>query len=209
MSKNRVIGGLEEAFEKGQGAVIAGVKQTAKDFTASAKGQITGGSTTASSSSSHQQPSHGASDHGTNEHGANPQQHSDPAATQKSDQERVDFLRDLYGGKSHGDKKDAPHSDSSKTDMVKQALGLPQSDPNKGKSPEEVAKLAALRNQLHANYYQELTTPKQKEVTVTEKLEREEQIERMDAFEKDKKKPKPINPTMKQGTAESVVGVSG
>lgn len=203
MSRNRIVGGFEDVIEKGQSAVTQAAKQTVKDFAGSAKGQITGGS----SSLGAQSAGHSAGDQGTNEHGASASSQNS-GQSQKSDEDRIKFLQDLYGKSNHGSNSNTSHSDDSKTGAIKQALGMP-SDPNAGKTPEEIAKLAALRNQLHAKYYQELTTPKQPEVSVTEKLEREEQIERMDAFEKQKKKPTPINPTMKQGTAESVVGVSG
>lgn len=204
MSNNRVIGGFEDAIERGQSAVTQAAKQTVKDFAGSAKGQLTGSAGQSFAS----QIGQSTDDHGTSEaaSGASSQNSGQP---QKSDEDRVKFLQDLYGKSDHGGKSNNTHSDDSKTGAIKQALGI-SADPNAGKSPEELAKLAALRNQLHAKYYQELTTPKQREVSVTEKLEREEQIERMDAFEKDKKKPTAaINPTMKQGTAESVVGVSG
>jgi len=205
MSRNRVVGAFEDTFESGKSSVATAIKQTAKDFTTSAKGQITGGSTSASLP--HQSPasSHGKSDHGTNEHGAG-NQNSQQATDPKTDEERKQFLRDLYGGGGHGEKSNS-HSDSSKTGVVKQALGI-FDDPNKGLSPEEIAKLTALRNQLHSNYYRDLITPQQREVSVTEKLEREDQMEKIDAFEKQKKKPNPLQ-NVKQGTGESVVGASG
>ncbi len=68
-----------------------------------------------------------------------------------------------------------------------------------------------MRNTLHQEYYQTLTNPaKPAEENVTEKLEREEQEKQLADLKVQNKKPAPlVNPTMKQGTAESVVGVSG
>lgn len=211
MNGKGVIGGFEDSFEKGTGAVASVVKQTVKDFTSTTKGQITGSAGQSSIGPGSQAANHmGSSDHGTNEHSTSSSQHN-TNQSQKSDQERVDFLRDLYGKKDSAKQNNdgsSNNSNTSKTNLVKEALGM-STDPNHGKTPEEIAKLAALRNQLHQRYYQELTTPKQKEISVTEKLEREEQMEQLEAFEKDKKKPNPLPATVRQGTGESVVGVSG
>jgi hypothetical protein len=209
MSRNRVVGGFEDAFESAQSNVATAVKQTAKDFTATTKGQITGGSTTSSSAAHGQQPSHGGNDHGTNEAATGGPQHSDPAANQKSDQERIDFLRDLYGKSDHNENSSSTYSDGSKSDLVKGALGMSE-DPNKNLSPEEKMKLEALRARLHnEKYYQPLINrPKQKEEPVVEKLEREEQMEVIEEQKKQEKKPGPLQ-NVKQGTGESVVGVSG
>jgi hypothetical protein len=78
------------------------------------------------------------------------------------------------------------------------------------KTPEEMAKMQALRNQLHGEYYQQLTKPQQQEEeTVVDKLEREDQEKKMSDLETDKEKPPPLPATTKQGTGENVVGVSG
>ncbi len=206
MSRNRVIGGFEDAFESGSSSVATAVKQTAKDFTASAKGQITGGST-ASSPVSQSQPKQGGG-YGTNEHSA--QQNSQSAnqlASPKSDEEREKFLRDLYGGGGHSEKSNSSHSDSGKTGLVKGALGI---DSNKGLSPEDEARKSAAWARFHnEEYYQPLINrQKPKEEPVTEKLERENQMEAIAEQKKQDKKPGPLS-QVKQGTGESVVGVSG
>lgn len=207
MSRNRVVGGFEDTFESAQSSVATAVKQTAKDFTATTKGQITGGSTASTPQANGHQPSHGGNDHGTNESAAAGQHQNDPAASQKSDQERIDFLRDLYGKSDHGAKAQNPEH---KSVSVKDALGVPESDPNKNLSPEEKMKLEALRAKIHnEKYYQPLINrPQQKDEPVTEKLEREDRMEAIEEQKKQEKKPGPLQ-MVKQGTAESVVGVSG
>ncbi len=93
-------------------------------------------------------------------------------------------------------------------ETIKAAMGIP--DVGGQKTPEEMSKMQALRSQLHGEYYQKLTKLQKQEETVVDKLEREDQEKKMADLETDKDKPKPpINPTMKQGTAESSVGVSG
>ncbi len=101
------------------------------------------------------------------------------------------------------------NSAPSATTTVKNALGIPEIGSNQ-KTPEELAKIEALRQQLHGQYYQDLTNPqKAPEENVTEKLEREDQEKKMADLETDKEKPPPLPATVKQGTGENVVGVSG
>jgi len=217
MSRNKVMGSFEDTFERGRTDLSNVAKQTVKDFTNSAKGQITGSaqqnssqaSTDPHSSASQAQvssyPPMDIKDGGTNESSSSSQnQQSQPM----SDQDRVDFLRDLYG-KNDDKAKNAKKSQKG-SGSVKQALGVSEKDPNASLSPEEKAKLETLRMQLHGKYYQDLINrPKPKEEPVTEKLEREDQEAKFEDLEKQKKKPAPLPSTMKQGTGESVVGVSG
>lgn len=94
-------------------------------------------------------------------------------------------------------------------DTVVSAMGLPDILKDK-KTPEEEAKIEALRGQLHGEYYQKLTKPQQQaEETVVDKLEREDQEKKFEDFETNKEKPPPLPATTKQGTGENVVGVSG
>ncbi|MBI2621774.1 MAG: hypothetical protein HYW63_04000 [Candidatus Levybacteria bacterium] len=109
-----------------------------------------------------------------------------------------------------------PQSEPQKTNTpqnqstVSAAIGIPQKDPNEGKTPEEIAKIEALRQQLHKDYYESLTNRKKpEEEHVTEKLEREEEKKKLSELEEEKKKPPPLPATVKQGTGEKVVGVSG
>lgn len=94
-------------------------------------------------------------------------------------------------------------------ETVTTAMGLPDILNDK-KTPEEEAKIEALRGQLHGEYYQKLTRPQQQEEeTVVDKLEREDQEKKLADLEESKKKPPPLPATTKQGTGENVVGVSG
>ena len=178
-------GMIGEMLERGQSSVRKNVKQAASDFAQAAKGQITGSQ---------------------NNQGTNEQANS--AKQNMTDDQAKKFLQDLYGG---SDKNSAP--DKSKTqnpqNPIAQAAGMAPKDPNEGKSPEELAKIEALRKQLHGDYFQSLVNPqKPQEESVTEKLEREDQEEQFEELEKKKEKPDPLV-NVKQGTGESVIGVSG
>ncbi len=201
----KVIGGFEDigeaAAEAGQ-AVVNQAKKQATGFAKTAQGQITGNQ---SLPNQNQQ--------GTNEQGS--------AAQQKmSDDQAKQFLKDLYGpSQPRGQDKSLPsqnqgnqaqnQNQNQNSNMVSDALGLPQTDPNKGKTPEEIVQIETLRKQLHSDYYQSLTKPKQQEERVSEKLEREDQEKQMEDLEKEEKKPQALPVTVKQGTGETMVGVSG
>ena len=127
-----------------------------------------------------------------------------------SDQDRVEFLRNLYGKKNDGS-KNVSGGTNQPQNPIQNALGIPTTDPNAGKTPEEIAKLHALRNQLHSDYYQNLVNPpKPKEEPVTEKLEKEKQMEALELEQKEKEKPDPLQ-NVKTGTGEKgiSIGVSG
>lgn len=196
-NRNRMIGGFEDAFEKGHASVKKSAVNSANDFTNTVKSQVTGDSS--------QNP---PQEQGTNESGSAMQNSGQP---QMTDEERVEFLSNLYG---NSNKKNKDSSDQKKTQNgagdVKQALGIPQKDPNEGKTPEEIAKMEALRKQLHSDYYQDLLNKtKPRSEGVAEKMEREEEEEKMAELEEAKKKPSELPQTVRKGTGESVVGVSG
>ena len=194
-------GMIGEMLERGQSTVknaTKSAKQGAQNFARTGLGQVTGLQT----------PAPQQSDQGTNE-----QANAAAQNQQKmSDEEAKKFLQDLYGSP---DKKSDP--DKSKTqgtqnpqNPIAQAVGATPKNPNKGKSPEELAKIEALRQQLHGDYYQTLVNPqKPQEEPVTEKLEREGQEEKMTELETEKKKPPPIAVQKVQQSAEKFRGVSG
>jgi len=198
-----------ELMERGQSAVKGGVKSAAKgtkkglqDFGEEAIGQLT--------SSDNKDP-------GTNEQGSQNQAQNQ----QMSDEEAKEFLQDLYGVKNSNNQQPASPAGSSKpadktkpgnAGSAKQAAGIPVEDPYKDKSPEEIAKIQALQAQLHKDEYFDPTfNPTRKQVESSEEeQEREEQEKKMeDLEEKNKLKNQDLGPAVKQGTAESVVGVSG
>lgn len=182
-----VIGGFEDVIEKGQPAVGRVAKQAASDFGNTVKGQISGSAGQNTSS-----------DQGTNEQAS--------AAKQKmSNDQAKQFLKDLYGPT---DKKTAK-VEKPQQHPVTEALGIPQADPNAGKTPEELAKLQGLRNQLHQDYYQGLVNPpKSEEKPVTEKLEEEKKMEELEMAKREEEQPGPLQ-NVKTGTGEKMVGVSG
>ncbi|GEM_PF-2202192 len=219
------IGSFEDIGEKGQSAVRSTAKSTkqgVQNFAKAAATQITGSQSGAPQN-----------DQGTNEAS------STAAQQQMSDADAKKFLQDLYGvGKKPGqqatqiDPSQKPPAPTQKQ-TIKTALGIPESAaaPQESpptakqtitgamgipeavtdqKTPEELAKIEALRQQLHGQYYQDLTNPqKAPEENVTEKLEREDEEKKMADLETDKEKPPPLPATVKQGTGENVVGVSG
>jgi hypothetical protein len=195
----KIIGGFEDVGEMAREAGQAVAKQAKNQTQATVKaaaGQIIGNQT---------QPAD-SSDQGTNEQAS--------AAQQKmSDDHAKQFLKDLYGPSKPTDNALNQTNNSNQStnpqSTVAQAMGLSPDDPNKGKTPEEVAKIASLHKQLHADYYRTLTAPKTPEEHVSDKLEREDQEQQMEELEEEKKKPRALPVTVKQGTGENVVGVSG
>ena len=192
-----------EILEKGQSAVRStakGAKKQVTDFGKAATGQL-GGSGSDPGSANHN------TDQGTNEAGSSPQQ------PQMTDEERVEFLRNLYGKSDNNSKKSQGSAQSQKQQKnpVSNALGLPQNDPNKNKTPEEIAKLEALRNKLHKEEYYDPTfnAPKQQEEGAQEKVEREDEEGKMAELETKREKPPELPVTVKQGTGERLPGVSG
>jgi hypothetical protein len=183
MSSNRVIGAFEEAVEQGSQALRHGAKKQASDFAKTTVNQVTGSS----------------QDQGTNEQAQNNQ-------NQLTDDQAKQFLKDLYG-KSKPEEKKSPQSNQT---AVQKALGIKAKDSNEGKTPEEVANMDVIRKELHSEYYQKLVNPpKQREESVQEKLEREDEEEKVELWQKEKKKPKDLPVTVKQGTGEKMVGVAG
>ena len=128
----------------------------------------------------------------------------------KKPQEKVpttkDTLKAALGIPGEKPALDAP----SVRETVTTAMGLPDILSSGVKTPEEEAKMEALRGQLHGEYYRKLTKPQQQaEETVVDKLEREDQEKKMEDIETQKEKPPPLPATVKQGTGENIVGVSG
>ena len=195
-----IIGGFEdigEAAHEAGGAVASQVKKQAVNTAKATVSQITG----SQNSSSDPQT-------GTNE------QKSAKQNQQMSDDQAKQFLQDLYGpskpqGQDRGSSTTQSNNQNAVQAAVSQVAGSVPQDPNAGKTPEEVAQMATLRKQLHSDYYQTLTKPKQQEERASDKMEREDQEEKMADLEEEKKKPAPLPATVKQGTGESVVGVSG
>lgn len=128
---------------------------------------------------------------------------------QMSDDQAKQFLKDLYGNSDKTSGKSVALPAQNNQNPLAKAIGMKPKDPNAGKTPEEIAKMIALRRQLHGGYYQKLTSRPKQEESVAEKIEREDQQEKMKLFEQEKKKPSPLPATIKTGTGEKMVGVSG
>ena len=233
---NNVIGGFEELVEKGQstaGKIQKSTAKSASNFAKTASTQVSSssnqptdqGTNEAGGASSQQQMSNDDAQKFLKDlYGVKPNNQNNPPP-QQNQQSPKNVKTALGMGVSQG-KAPSP-SETIKTAMgipqspeqkspppdqnpVATALGVIQKDPNEGKTPEEIAKIEALRQQLHKDYYESLTrSRKPDEEHVTEKLEREDEEEKMSELEVQKKKPPPLPATVKRGTGETVVGVSG
>ena len=108
----------------------------------------------------------------------------------ESDEERVKFLRDLYGSSEKNSSEEEKLAD---------------------KSPEEQKKLLELRNQLHKqNYYDPTFNPPQKqEERPAEKVENEKKVEMQDLQQKNAEKPPPLAVVREQNKTEMFRGAAG
>jgi hypothetical protein len=130
----------------------------------------------------------------------------------QSDEERMKFLKDLYGSK---DQVSSPSADAKKTSA--NPLVSSKDKPSefqeqiKEKSPEEQKKLLELRGQLHReNYYDPTFNPVRKqEERPAEKVEKEKQEEMQDLQKKEAAKPQPIAVVREQNKAEMFRGAAG
>lgn len=107
--------------------------------------------------------------------------------------QREELVKGLYGisDKKQTQGKTAPASDQ----------------PPQQKTPEELQKLAELRQRLHSEYYQRLVNPpKPKEERPAEKVEREKMEELQEVQKKEEKKPPPLPQTARPGTVERKLG---
>jgi hypothetical protein len=139
----------------------------------------------------------------------------------KSDEERIKFLKDLYGVDSKTAQEPAKQASSAKQnsqDMTKgNAQAVQDKKPSefqeqiKDKTPEEQKKLIELRNQLHRDFYYDPTfnPVKKQEERPAEKVENEKKKETMDLQEKDAKKPPPLAVVREQNKAEMFRGAAG
>ncbi len=105
----------------------------------------------------------------------------------RSDEERIRFLKDLYGSVQ------------------------PSADAKAMADKEEQKKLLELRNQLHKEvYYDPTFNPvKKQEERPAEKVENEKKQEMQDLQQKDAKKPQPLAVTREQNKAEMFRGATG
>ena len=142
--------------------------------------------------------------------GEKPQEKSSANQPQKqwqSDEERMKFLKDLYGSakqNSSEPKKDNVQSPQNKkpTEFEKKIAD---------KSPEEQKALLELRRDLHKEVYYDPTfnPPKKQEERPAEKVEGEKKQEMQELQQKEDKKPPPLAVQREQNKAEMFRGVSG
>lgn len=140
----------------------------------------------------------------------------------KSDEERVKFLRDLYGS-SEKTSSGEQNSSAKKTEPQSQKTSLnplvasQEKKPSefeeqiKDKTPEEQKKLMELRNKLHKENYYDPTfnRPQKQEERASEKVENEKKQEMVDLQKKEEKKPQPLAVVREQNKTEMFRGASG
>ena len=142
----------------------------------------------------------------------------------KSDEERIEFLRGLYGSsKSSTGNKPEKNFSEDKQDKKQTTSANPfvKSEENKqpsefqeqikDKTPEEQKKLMELRSQLHKENYYDPTfnPPKKQEERPVEKVENEKKQEMMELEQKDAKKPPPLAVVRERNKAEMFRGAAG
>lgn len=119
----------------------------------------------------------------------------------QSDEERVKFLKDLYGS--------AKQNPSSGQNSLDKSASFAEASAAK---PEEKKALLELRNQLHKeNYYDPTFNPpkKQEEERPAEKVEMEKKQEMQDLQQKEAKKPSPLAVQREQKKVEMFRGPAG
>ena len=107
----------------------------------------------------------------------------------KSDEERVKFLRDLYGSA-----QPSPEASAFANASTDAKAMVDRSADKSAAKPEEQKKLMELRSQLHReNYYDPTFNPvKKQEERPAEKVENEKKQEMQDLQKKEEKKPPPL-----------------
>lgn len=121
-----------------------------------------------------------------------------------------DFVKELYGAGSDQKPVEQPKVNTATTEQQKAAIKMAEENPDK--SPEDIQKMIALRQQLHGEYYQKLITPQGRPEEVQEKQEREaDRMERLgmeDLQEKKKEeeKKKPIAVLQQERKTEAPMG---
>ena len=115
-----------------------------------------------------------------------------------SDDERIKYLRDLYGSAKQTLSAESPEKSAS---FAKASTA----------KPEDQKKLIELRNQLHKeNYYDPTFNPvKKQEERPAEKVEKEKKVEMQELQQKEAKKPPPLAVVREQNKAEMFRGASG
>lgn len=126
----------------------------------------------------------------------------------QSDEERIKFLRDIYGSAEQNSSEQVKRGDL-QTQQNKKPTEFEKGIASK--SPEEQKKLIELRQQLHKQTYYEplVNPPKPKEERPAEKVEKEKKQEMQELQQKEAKKPPPLAVVREQNKAEMFRGASG
>lgn len=150
-----------------------------------------------------------AKDLGSQVKGEKPEQFAanKPQKQWQSDEERIKFLRDLYGKtdmyQDGADPKKSSNPHEQKPTEFQQRIA--------DKSPGEQKQLLELRRDLHKQVYYDPTfnPPKKQEERPAEKVENEKKQEMQELQQKEEKKPQPLAVVREQNKAEMFRGVSG
>ncbi|MDP2585254.1 MAG: hypothetical protein Q8P29_00045 [Candidatus Levybacteria bacterium] len=144
---------------------------------------------------------------GSAKQNANESRVSDDKQRWQSDEERITFLKGLYGPKQSANQTSA-------NPLVTSGQGEKLSEFQeqiKDKSPEEQKALMELRNQLHKENYYDPTfnSAKKQEERPAEKVENEKKQEMQDLQQKEEEKPQPLAVVREQNKAEMFRGAAG
>lgn len=142
-----------------------------------------------------------------------PQENKKSGSGWQSDEERIKFLKDLYGSsqKSSSDQDSASSQAKNASSSPKKAEQTEFEKQISDKSPEEQKKLLQLRQELHREkYYDPTFNPvKKQEERPAEKVENEKKKEMQDLQQKEAKKPQPLAVVREQNKTEMFRGAAG
>lgn len=126
----------------------------------------------------------------------------------QSDEERIKFLKDLYGSAGQNFPTDSQDKSAS---FAKASTFANASADKSAAKPEEQKQLIELRNQLHKeNYYDPTFNPvKKQEERPAEKVEQEKKKEMQELQQKEEKKPTNWAVKKEQNKAEMFRGAAG
>ena len=135
-------------------------------------------------------------------------QEDKPQSQWKSDEERIKFLKDLYGSSD----QNSTVKQNPSEEVVSSVK--PSADAKAMADKEEQRKLMEFRNQLHKeNYYDPTFNPKNPsaggEERPAEKVENEKKQEMQDLQKKEERKPPPLAVVREQNKAEMFRGAAG
>ncbi len=196
MSKSDPFG---EAFEQGISMVKKSGKAAVSDVAKTVASQL-GANPSDATATSQKDPAHQL----TNSTQPQAPHDAQEAPTENAEEQNKEVVKSLYAKSDASASTNASHSNNP-TAQIAEELAQKYTE----KSPEEIQKMAALRQQLHKETYYDPTfnAPKPQEERPVEKVEREKQEEQMELQKKEEEKPVAIDRASK--STETFRGAAG